>query len=75
VKKTFFVAFLHQNVTFTFTISVFANLFFYEVLHTPNAKIGKLPLFFMLRFVKLMFSFWGFSNFCFQFVSCAYSTK
>ena len=28
VKMTFFVSFLHQNATFTFTFSVFANLFF-----------------------------------------------
>ena len=28
MKITFFVSFLHQNSTFTFTFSVFANLFF-----------------------------------------------
>ena len=38
---------------------------------SPNDKIGKLPLFFALRFVKQMFSFWGFWIFCFQFVSFA----
>lgn len=27
---------------------------------TRNAKIGKLPLFSMFRFVKQMFSFWGY---------------
>ena len=29
----------------------------------------KIPLFSVLRYVKQMFSFWGFWNFCFQFVS------
>ena len=28
--------------------------------NTSNSKIGKLPLFSTLRFVKQMFSFWGF---------------
>ena len=41
---------------------------------SPNDKIGKLSLFSMLRFVKLMFSFWSFSNFCFWFVSSVYFT-
>ena len=40
-------------------------------MQSPNARIGKLPFFSTLRFVKLMFSFWSFSNFCFQFVSSA----
>ena len=32
----------------------------------------KIPLFSVLRHVKQMFSFWGFWNFCFQFVSFGY---
>ena len=46
------------------------------IFQTPtstNDKIGKLPLFSTLRFVKQVFSFWSFLNYCFQFVSCAYS--
>ena len=38
---------------------------------SPNAKIGKLPLFSSLRYVKQMFSFWGFWIFCSQFVPFA----
>ena len=34
-----------------------------------KVKNGKFRLFSVLRFVMQMFSFWGFSNFCFQFVS------
>ena len=30
----------------------------------------KISVVFHVKFVMLMFSFWGFSNFCFQFVSC-----
>ncbi len=54
---TIFVSFLHQNATFTFTFPYLTISFFYEVLQPPNAKIGKLPLFSTLRFVKQMFSF------------------
>ena len=34
-----------------------------------NDRKWKFPLFSVLRYVKQMFSFWGFWNFCFQFVS------
>ena len=54
---TNFVSFLHQNATFTFTFPYLTISYFYEVLQPPNVKIGKLPLFSTLRFVKQMFSF------------------
>ena len=37
--------------------------------HLSNDRKWKFRLFFVLRYVKQMFSFWGFWNFCFQFVS------
>ncbi len=42
---------------------------------SSNVKIGKLPLFSTLRFVKRKFSFQSFSIFCFQFVPSVYSYK
>ena len=59
---TIFVSFLHQNATFTFTFPYLTISFFYEVLQPPNDKIGKFRLFYLLRFVKPMFSF-GVSHF------------
>ena len=40
--------------------------------HQNDGK-WKFPFIFVLRFVKQMFSFWSFWDFCFQFVSSAYS--
>ena len=37
----------------------------------PDERKWKVRLFSVLRYVKQMFSFWGFWNFCFQFVSFA----
>ena len=43
---------------------------FYNItLSWPNDRKWKFPFISVLRYVKQMFSFWGFWNFCFQFVS------
>ena len=39
------------------------------IIHHQNDRKWKFPFISVLRYVKQMFSFWGFWNFCFQFVS------